>query len=80
VFLYCVSDGRARKEGSIKEKFQSRFEEELSRLRASLGKKGGIKKYEKVIERIGRIKERYFSEFGSFDETKQNLLAFPAWV
>jgi transposase len=59
VFLYCVSDGRARKEGSIKEKFQSGFEEELSRLRASLGKKGGIKKYEKVIERIGRIKERY---------------------
>lgn len=59
VFLYCISNGRAEKESSIKEKFQSRFEEELSKLRDSLGRKGGVKKYEKVIERIGRLKERY---------------------
>lgn len=59
VFLYCMSSGRARKEASIKEKFQSRFEQELARLRDSLGKKGGVKRYEKVIERIGRLKERY---------------------
>ena len=59
VFLYCISEGRARKEQSIKERFKGRFEEELSKLQASLGKKGGVKRYEKVIERIGRLKERY---------------------
>ena len=59
VFLYCVSDGRARKERSIKERLQTRFEEELTKLQASLGKKGCVKRYEKVIERIGRLKERY---------------------
>mgnify|MGYP000032265961 CR=1 FL=1 len=59
VFLYCISEGRARKERSIKERFKGRFEEELSKLQASLGKKGGVKRYEKVIERIGRLKERY---------------------
>ena len=59
IFLYCKSTGRALKEESIKNRFQKRFEEELTRLRESLHRKGGIKRYEKVLERIGRLKERY---------------------
>jgi transposase len=35
------------------------FEQDLQRLADSIEKKGGIKKYEKVLERIGRLKEKY---------------------
>jgi transposase len=59
VFLFCESTGRRQKEESIKNRFQIRFEQDLQRLADSLEKKGGIKKYEKVLERIGRLKEKY---------------------
>jgi len=59
VFLFCESTGRQQKEESIKNRFQLRFEQDLQRLADSLQKKGGIKKYEKVVERIGRLKEKY---------------------
>jgi len=56
--LYCRSFLKSEKERSMLEKFKQKFEEELENARASLSKKNGTKKYEKVIERIGRIKER----------------------
>jgi len=59
VFLFCESEGRHQKEKSIKNRFQIHFEQDLQRLADSLEKKGGIKKYEKVLERIGRLKEKY---------------------
>ena len=61
VFLYCQSTGRAQKEESIKTKFQQRFEKDLETLNDGLGKKGRIKKYIKVLEKIGRIKQKYSS-------------------
>jgi len=57
--LYCKSFLRYKKEQSIKSLFQERFEKGLKKIEASLSKKGGIKKYDKVLERIGRLKERY---------------------
>ena len=57
VEVICQRDGVIVK--AVRERFKGRFEEELSKLQASLGKKGGVKRYEKVIERIGRLKERY---------------------
>ncbi|SMC23900.1 hypothetical protein SAMN02746041_01847, partial [Desulfacinum hydrothermale DSM 13146] len=59
VFLFCESEGRKNKEESIKNRFQVRFEQDLQRMADSLQKKGGIKKYERVLERIGRLKEKY---------------------
>jgi len=59
MFLFCESEGRYQKEKSIKNRFQMRFEQDLQRLADSLEKKGGIKKYEKVLERMGRLKEKY---------------------
>ena len=59
VFLFCESEGRYQKEKSIKNRFQIHFEQDLQRLADSLEKKGGIKKYKKVLERIGRLKEKY---------------------
>jgi len=40
------------------DKLKSHFEQELLSVRKGLEKKGGTKNYDKVLERIGRIKER----------------------
>ena len=58
-FLYVRSEMKAVKEVSMDEHFSERYEEELKNIAASIHKKGGTKKHEKVMERIGRIKERY---------------------
>jgi len=57
--LYCYSQGKENKERGIKGLFSTRFEEELKKAHQSLFKKNGTKRYEKVIERIGRLKERF---------------------
>ena len=59
VYLYCKSEGRLQKEESIKNKFQQGFEFELKKLKEGLHKKGRIKRYDKVLEKIGRLKEKY---------------------
>jgi hypothetical protein len=45
--------------GGIKTRFEKRFEANLSDARNALFKKGGVKKYDKVLEKIGRLKEKY---------------------
>lgn len=59
--LYCHSVEKEKKEEGIKNKFQQRFEFELMKARNALDLKNGIKRYDKVLERIGRLKERYRS-------------------
>jgi len=56
--LYCRSFLKGEKERSMLEKFKQNFEAELLQARSALTKKRGTKKYDKVLERIGRIKER----------------------
>jgi hypothetical protein len=56
--LYCHSIDKEKKEESIKNKFQQRFEDELLKARNALNLKNGTKRYDKVLERIGRLKER----------------------
>jgi transposase len=57
--LYCHSIDKEKKEESIKTKFQQRFETELLKARTALHLRGGTKRYDKVVERIGRLKERF---------------------
>jgi transposase len=57
--LYCHSIDKEKKEESIKTKFQQRFEAELLKARNALELRNGTKRYDKVIERIGRLKEKY---------------------
>ena len=57
--LYCHSVDKEKKEESIKTKFQGRFEAELSKAHNAIHLPSGTKKYEKVIERIGRLKEKF---------------------
>jgi hypothetical protein len=59
--LYCKSLMKGKKEQAMKTLFQQRFEQGLKEIEASFSKKGGTKRYEKVIERIGRLKEKYSS-------------------
>jgi len=59
--LYCKSLLKGKKEQAMMSLFQERFEKGLNEIGGSLSKKGGTKKYERVIERIGRLKEKYSS-------------------
>lgn len=59
--LYCHSVDKEKKEEGIKNRFQGRLESDLTTARNALNQKYGTKNYEKVIERIGRLKERYRS-------------------
>ena len=57
--LYCYSVDKEKKEESIKTKFQERFEAELLNARNALHLRNGTKRFDKVVERIGRLKEKY---------------------
>jgi len=59
VLLYCHSTAREAKEHAMDTLFAQRFEAALDGLAAGLGKKHTIKKYDKIIERIGRLKQQY---------------------
>ena len=57
--LYCKSKKRLLKEEMMENNLKKSFEKDLEQAKSSLKKKNGTKKYEKVIERIGRIKGRH---------------------
>ena len=59
VELYCHSSQREKKEQGIAERFAKRFEAALAKLAEGLHKKGTVKRYDKVHERLGRLRERY---------------------
>ncbi|MFA5301037.1 MAG: IS1634 family transposase [Lutibacter sp.] len=65
-YLKVTSPAKALKEKSMKTLFEQRFEEGLQRISQSLTKKSGIKTYDKVCERIGRLKQKYSSVYRSY--------------
>ena len=56
--LYCESTGRSAKEESMKDRLQKRLEEGLAAIEASLTKKGGHRGYDKVLQRVGKLRNR----------------------
>jgi len=58
-FLLVNSDAKALKEKSMNSRLTERFEQKINEAKQSLDKKSGIKRYNKVWERIGRIKQKY---------------------
>ena len=58
-YLEINSPAKQLKETSMNRKFKERFEEELKKAKDSLTKKNGTKNYEKVIERVGRARQKY---------------------
>ena len=64
----CIwSEQRQRKEDAILDAKRQRFEKELAQLHAGLTRKGCTKRYDKVVERLGRLKERYKLVAGHYD-------------
>ena len=57
--LCLWSEERQAKDDAILAKQRERFERELRALHEGLAKKGCTKRYDKVVERLGRLKERY---------------------
>lgn len=60
-YMKVTSPAKGLKESAMKTLFEQRFEDGLECIKASLTKKSGVKTYEKVLERIGRLKQKYAS-------------------
>ncbi|CAK0781279.1 transposase [Gammaproteobacteria bacterium] len=58
VRLICYSEGRARKEQGISQRFGKRFEAGLTKLAEGLTKPRCTKRIDKLWERIGRLKQK----------------------
>jgi len=58
VRLYCYSEKRQEKETSMTKRFTERFEQGLTKLASSLENPRGIKSRDKLLEKIGRLKEK----------------------
>ena len=58
-FLYIESEMKEKKEKSIQDLHCQRYEAGLQAIKEGIEKKGGIKRVEKVYERLGRLKEKY---------------------
>jgi len=59
IFMHCISQGKVKKENAMLAQARTRMEQELKKLDDGLNKKGCLKAYPKVLERIGRIRQRY---------------------
>lgn len=58
-WIYCESPAKEATAKSMKTFYQKRFEEALAKLAAGLDKPRGRKKLHKILERIGRLKEKH---------------------
>lgn len=58
-YLEVKSEAKAMKERAMAGQFEKRFEAELQKIYSAIHRKGGIKKLDKVHQRIGRAKEKY---------------------
>lgn len=58
-YLEVKSPSKEKKEEGMKVSFEKRFEEELQKMHAALHRKGGVKKPDKVHQRIGRARQKY---------------------
>jgi transposase len=58
VRLYCYSEKRRDKETAMTVRFSERFEQGLSKLAAGLEKPRGNRNRDRLLERIGRLKEK----------------------
>jgi len=65
--LYCNSTAKAKKEQGIRDTFCRRYEEDLTKLAQGLHKKGCVKKYDKVLVALGRLREKYRRVSGKYD-------------
>lgn len=70
-WLRIHSNGKAVKESGMNSRFSQRFEQGLSQIKEGIVKKSGVKKQQKVWERVGRLKSKYPSIHKYYDITCQ---------
>jgi transposase len=70
-WLYCESEAKAAVATQMKQSFKKRFEMDLTKLAMGLAKPKGRKKYTKILERIGRLKEKHKRIAGCYEVTVQ---------
>jgi len=77
VLLYCQSSLKRKKEQSMQSRLEQSFEEQLIRLSKSIHKKGCTKRWDKVLQRIGRLQEKYkqIARFYQIDVEERDGLA-----
>jgi transposase len=66
-WLYCESEAKAAVASKMKQSFKKRFEDELKNIAAGLSKPKGRKRYIKILERIGRLKEKHKKIAGCYE-------------
>jgi len=66
-WLYCESEAKAAVATEMKQSFKKRFEADLKKLNDGLTKPKGRKKITKIIERIGRLKEKHKRISGCYE-------------
>ncbi len=66
-WLYCESEAKAAVASGMKKKFRKRFEDDLQKLANGLSKPKGRKKHNKVLERVGRLKEKHKRISGCYE-------------
>lgn len=59
IWLYCHSHLKQQKEQSIQGRLEQNFQDQLKYIATAIHKKGGTKRYDKVLQRIGRLKQKY---------------------
>ena len=57
--LYCHSEGVEKRSNIILQKHIDRFETELKKISEGLTKKGTVKNYDSIQQKIGRLKEKH---------------------
>lgn len=77
IFLYCKSTMKQQKEHSMQDRFRQNFEDQLTHIAKSVRKKNCTKRYDKVLLRIGRLKEKYkqIARFYQIDVEEKDALA-----
>jgi hypothetical protein len=83
--LEVKSPSKEKKEEGMKLQFEKRFEEELQKIHTALHRKGGVKKLDKVHQRIGKAKGKYPSVQGYYiievsSDATANLATQLTWI
>ncbi len=82
--LYCHSEGMEKRSNIILQKHIDRFETELKKISEGLTKKGSVKKYDSIQQKIGRLKEKhskvgYQFEINITGDEKKELVTQLTW-
>jgi len=84
VVLCIRNPARPDRDAAILAEKRARFESELADLHAGLSKPRRVKKYDKVLERLGRLRERYAMVDRLYDitveKTEDGLAGAIAWA